>query len=53
LVNRLKEGDSAFLKRRINEVQTELGRIGSEKARKKTIEEFDSVAAAECVLCGN
>jgi vacuolar protein sorting-associated protein 18 len=53
LVTKLKEKGSSTLNRRINEVQGELGRVGSDDARKKGMEEFDSVVAGECVLCGN
>jgi vacuolar protein sorting-associated protein 18 len=53
LVTKLKEDGSPMLKRRINEVQGELGRVGSDEARKKAMEEFDSVVAGECVLCGD
>jgi hypothetical protein len=41
------------LKRRINEVQTELGRTATDEGRRKAMEAFDSVVAAECLLCGN
>jgi vacuolar protein sorting-associated protein 18 len=53
LVNKLKEEGNVTLKRRIMEVQAELGRSGSDGARKVAMEEFDSVVAAECVLCGD
>jgi len=53
LVNKLKEEGSLTFKRRINEVQGELGRAGSDESRKMAMEEFDSVVAAECVLCGD
>jgi vacuolar protein sorting-associated protein 18 len=53
LVTKLKEEASPMLKRRINEVQGELGRVGSDETRKKAMEEFDSVVAGECVLCGD
>jgi hypothetical protein len=38
------------VKRRITEVQGELGHGGD---RKRVMEEFDEVVAAECVLCGD
>jgi vacuolar protein sorting-associated protein 18 len=53
LVNKLKDEASATLKRRINEVQSELGKAGSDGTHKKAMEEFDSVVAGECVLCGD
>jgi len=53
LVNKLKEEGNVTLKRRIGEVQGELGRSGSEEARVKAMEEFDGVVAGECVLCGD
>lgn len=53
LVNKLKEEGNVTLKRRILEVQAELGRSGSDDARKVAMEDFDSVVAAECVLCGD
>lgn len=55
LVNKLKEEGSSMLKRRIMEVQAESGRSGdgNEEGRKKVIEEYDSVVAGECVLCGD
>ena len=31
----------------------ELGRESSDEARKRPMEEFDSVVAGECVLCGD
>jgi len=52
-VNKLKEEGNVTLKRRIGEVQGELGRSGSEEARVKAMEEFDGVVAGECVLCGD
>lgn len=55
LVNKLKEEASVSLKRRIMEVQGELGRNGggAEEGRRRAMEEFDSVVAGECVLCGD
>src|SRR5579862_494691 len=53
LVNKLKEEGGAMLKRRIGEVQADLGRSGGEEARQKAMEEFDVVVAGECVLCGD
>ena len=52
-MNKLKEEGNVTLKRRINEVQGELGRSGSDHTRKKAMEEFDAVVAGECVLCGD
>ena len=52
LVQRLKEDGGVVLRRRIGEVQGELGRA-QEGARKKAMEEFDEVVAGECVLCGD
>ena len=53
LVNKLKEEASTTLKRRINEVQSELGKVGPDDTRKNAMEDFDSVVAGECVLCGD
>jgi len=53
LVAKLKEQASATLKRRIKEVQGELGRVASGEDRRKVMEEFDSVVAGECILCGD
>ena len=53
LVGLLKEEGSAVLKRRINEVQADMGRAVTDDARKKAMEDFDSLVAAECVLCGD
>lgn len=53
LVTKLKEEASPALERRINEIQAELGQAGTEERRKKVMEEFDFVAAGECVLCGD
>lgn len=54
-MNKLKEEASVSLKRRIMEVQGELGRNGggAEEGRRRAMEEFDSVVAGECVLCGD
>src|SRR5271170_791474 len=52
LLGKLKEEGSASLKRRINEVQGDMSRAGTEEARRKAMDEFDSLVAAECVLCG-
>ena len=53
LVNKLKEEGNVTLRRRINEVQGELGKAGSDGERKKAMDEFDSIVAGECVLCGD
>ena len=53
LVAKLKEETGVTLKRRIKEVQGELGRVASEEDRRKVMEEFDSVVAGECILCGD
>src|SRR5271169_5682784 len=54
LANKLKEEGGVTLKRRIAEVQGELGRVvGNDDARKVALAEFDSVVAGECVLCGD
>jgi len=53
LVNKLKEEGGVVLKKRIAEVQGELGRSGSDETRKRAMEEFDAVVAGECVLCGD
>jgi hypothetical protein len=53
LVNKLKEDANVTMKRRIMEVQGELGRMGGDDVRKRAMEEFDAVVAGECVLCGD
>ena len=53
LVNKLKQEGSVTLKRRISEIQAELGQAGLDEARKKAMERFDSVVAGECAFCGN
>jgi hypothetical protein len=52
LVTKLKEEGGQTLRRRIAEVQGELGHGGDEH-RKRAMEEFDEVVASECVLCGD
>lgn len=53
LVTKLKKEGNTTVKRQISEIQRELERAGSEGGRKKTMEEFDTVVAGECVLCGD
>ena len=53
LVGKLKDEAAAPLRRRIKDVQAELGRVGTAENRKNVMEEFDDVVAGECILCGD
>lgn len=53
LVGKLKDEAAAPLRRRIKDVQAELGRVGTAEDRKNVMEEFDDVVAGECILCGD
>jgi hypothetical protein len=51
-VDRLKRDGGGQLRKRIEEVQSLLGR-SSESARAKAMEKFDETVAGECIFCGD